>query len=427
MSKQVVVHKFGGASVKSADAVRNVALILKEQDDPKMIVVVSAMGKMTNKLEEIHNAWTLGNDWQIYLTEFKEFHKEIIDGLFEEEIDLLDPICDALYEHLQVEPSNSKAFEYDKIVAFGELLSTQIVESYLSSQGFASEWMDVRNVIITDNKHQDANVDWDKSGISSKVMQNHLESGLVDVLVTQGFIARSALGNTTTLGREGSDYSGAILAYLTNADSLIIWKDVPGMLNADPKRFNNTVILPRISYREAIELSYYGASVIHPKTIKPLQNKEIPLFVRSFSESLGKGTRIDASSEYDQDVPSYIYRAGQTLVSISPKDFSFIVEENLSDIFQVLSETGVRINLMQNSAISFSIVMDTDEGRRIALMNFLEARYNVRYNDGLKLLTIRHYDKSIMNELTTGSEILLEQRSRQTLRMALRDLPESVD
>lgn len=419
MSKKLVVHKFGGASVKDAEAVRNVASILKERSDEKMIVVVSAMGKMTNHLEKIHEARMEGASHTDLLEEFNSFHGDICSELFDEIPERISSTLEELSELLKEEASDQWNFEYDRVVSYGELVSTQIVETYLSGE-FSSEWMDVRNVIITDGKHRNASVDWDRSAISSKVMENHLEQADVDVLVTQGFIARSGIGNTTTLGREGSDYSGAILAYLTNAEALIIWKDVPGMLNADPKWFNNTVVLPQISYREAIELSYYGASVIHPKTIKPLQNKEIPLHVKSFVEPASSGTLIDANSEYDQDVASYIFRSGQTLVSISPKDFSFIVEENLRDIFHVLSDLGLRINLMQNSAISFSIVMDTNEGLRERLMNLLGAQYKVRYNDELELLTIRHYDKSIMDQLTAGYEVLLEQKSRETIRMAMR-------
>jgi aspartate kinase len=275
-------------------------------------------------------------------------------------------------------------------------------------------------VIRTNSDHRRAKVDWDRSQKQSGVLADHLNDSGVSIVITQGFIAGDKLGNTTTLGREGSDYSAAILAYLLDAEEVTIWKDVPGMLNADPRWFHNTVKLDKISFREAIELSYYGASVIHPKTIQPVKKKSIPLYVKSFMHPEESGSVIQESDDSDSLVPSYIFKPDQWLVSISPKDFSFIVEEHLTEIFEVLSKIGIKLNLMQNSAISFSFAVDADKRKIDRLLTRLSGSYKVRYNTGLQLLTVRHYDEQVIKELTKDKEVLLEQRSRSTVRMVLR-------
>lgn len=419
------VFKFGGASVKDADSVKNVARILKSFSGEKLIVVVSAMGKTTNKLEKIHINWRNGEDVDHQIAELRDFHLEIIHELHgkntEKEADL-NTYISQLESLLERDPSPEFDFDYDQIVAFGELISTKIVHSWLVKDDIPAEWVDVRHVIKTDNKHREANVEWTRSETAASVLKDHLEKEGTDVILTQGFIGSGKLGNTTTLGREGSDFSAAILAFLTNAVSVTIWKDVPAMLNADPKWFNNTIALEKISYREAIELSYYGASVIHPKTIKPLQNKRIPLFVKSFKDPESKGTVIQEDMDYDHRVPSYIFKPNQLLISISPKDFSFIVEENLRDLFDSFHHLGIHINLMQNSAINFSICIDTDQVLLEKLKSQLSKTYEVRYNENLELLTIRHYNKNTVNQLTTDKEILMEQKTRQTMRLVLRDL-----
>lgn len=421
----MLVFKFGGASVKDADAIRNVSKILSMYDEDKIVVVVSAMGKTTSKLEDILKVKDNDEDTGVLLEELTSYHDNILQELFREDDEIyqtIDSLMEELKEAIENITGGNKNLEYDKIVSFGELLSTSIVNAFLLRNDFKSEWMDVRNVIKTDGKHKGANVIWGKCKAGAEIMKDHLQEDQADILVTQGFIGSSPVSNTTTLGREGSDFSAAILAYLIDAEKVIIWKDVPGMLNADPKWFNNTVKLDAISYREAIELSYYGASVIHPNTIKPLQNKGIPLHLKSFSKPLDRGSVIQESMEYDSLVPSYIFKDNQILISISPKDFSFIVEENMSDIFQVLSDLDININLMQNSAINFSLVINNEKEKIDDLIDLLSSAYKVRYNEGLKLLTIRHYEQEIVNQLTANNEILLQQSSRNTKRLVLREV-----
>jgi len=418
------VFKFGGASVKSADSIENVARILRTYQNEKLVVVVSAMGKMTNRFEDLLHRWQQGLETDNLLEEIQRFHYDIAKGLFQDPQARVFTRLKELFEEIEQmignEPSGDFNFDYDQLVCFGEVLSTVIVFEYLQSSGFKAEWVDIRNIIKTDNRHREANVDWINSAKGAEILASHLAEEHVQLLVTQGFVGGSALGNTSTLGREGSDYSAAIIAYLADATSVTIWKDVPGMLNADPKWFANTVKLDKISYREAIELAYYGASVIHPKTIKPLQNKNIPLYVKSFFDPNAPGTVIQESMDYDKLVPSYIFKANQELVSISPRDFSFIVEENLSEIFQVLSEIGIKINLMQNGAINFSICVDENTEKLDRLRNMLSRKYEIKYNTGVELLTIRHHDPQILRQITAGYEVLVEQRTRSTLRMVLR-------
>lgn len=418
------VYKFGGASVKDASAVLNVGNILRSFSGDKLIVVISAMGKTTNALEEILELWMKKSDYTEKLINLKAYHVEIMEELKKanDQVDFsaISELFKELTEILKEEASEYYDFEYDRLVSFGELISTRIVEAYLKAHGLPVEWMDVRHVIRTNSEHRRAEVDWDRSQNQSSVLANHLNDSGVNIVITQGFIAGDKLGNTTTLGREGSDYSAAILAYLLDAEEVTIWKDVPGMLNADPRWFHNTVKLDKISFREAIELSYYGASVIHPKTIQPLKKKSILLYVKSFMNPEDKGSVIQESDESDSLIPSYIFKPDQWLVSISPKDFSFIVEEHLTEIFEVLSTIGININLMQNSAISFSFAIDADKRKIDRLLTRLSGSYKVKYNTGLQLLTVRHYDEKVIRELTKGKEVLLEQRSRSTVRMVLR-------
>lgn len=420
------VFKFGGASVRSVESIVNVAKILGDFKSDKLVVVVSAMGKMTNRFEDLLNRWQQGLETDSILEEIQKYHYDIAKGLFSDSnarvFSRLRELFEEIEDMIGNEPSNDFSFDYDQLVCFGEVLSTVIVYEFLHSSDFKSEWVDVRNVIKTDNRHREANVDWVKSAKGAEILAGHLAEEHVQVLVTQGFVGGSSLGNTSTLGREGSDYSAAIIAYLTDAESVTIWKDVPGMLNADPKWFANTVKLDKISYREAIELAYYGASVIHPKTIKPLQNKNIPLYVKSFNDPGAPGTIIQESMDYDKLVPSYIFKSNQELVSISPRDFSFIMEENLSEIFQILSKIGIKINLMQNSAINFSLCVDDNKDKLEQLRSLLSRKYEIRYNTNVELLTIRHHDPQILKQITQGYEVLVEQRTRSTLRMVLRKL-----
>lgn len=419
------VYKFGGASVKNADAVRNVKEIINRTDDDLM-VIISAMGKMTNALEKVVQHYTGGSATSKEFQEIKSFHDEIINDL-ELSIDeffmsLYERLFDKLATKLAEDPTSNYDYEYDQIVSFGELISTTIVSGYLNAQGVENEWIDARKVVRTDNTYREGKVDWEltRALFKSKTGAFYQNNNKRTICITQGFLGHTDTGQTTTLGREGSDYSAGIAAWSLDAESVTIWKDVPGMLNADPKYFNNTERLPKISFREAIELSYYGASVIHPKTIKPLQNKDIPLYVKSFLDPDAEGTVIQKDITADHLVPSYIFKNDQTLISISPKDFSFIVEGNLRDIFDALHTSKIKVDLMQNSAISFSICVTADQKKLEQLISLLNDEYEVRYNTDLQLMTVRHYNEEILKKLKSGKEVLLEQRSRHTTRFVMR-------
>lgn len=422
----MMVYKFGGASVCTAEAVKNAASILRGSDQEHLIVVQSAMGKMTNLLEELWVAWCDGGAVDGLLDRFEAFHLDIARELDLEDVQLeeLYRMFDALRVTVAEPPGGNHALAYDRVVAYGELAGTRLVAAFLHREKLPVEWLDARHLIITDSAHRNAIVDWERSKRGAEVVEAHLVEGERKIVLTQGFIARSSIGNTTTLGREGSDYTAAIFAYLLDADSVTIWKDVPGMLNADPKWFNNTVRIEELSYREAIELSYYGASVIHPKTIKPLQNKGIPLYVKSFVNPDEPGTVIRPEGQLKPQVPLYIFKPKQMLISISPRDFSFIIESNLRDIFEALSDMGIAVNLMQNSAISFSVCVDHDERKVDGFIQLMQGSYAVRYNKEVELWTVRHYDEKTVNALTQGKELLLEQRSRHTLRMVVRESEE---
>ncbi len=419
------VFKFGGASVKDADAVKNVVSILKHFSNDNIIVVVSAMGKVTNSLERLVNAvfYKKENPADI-LNEIKKYHFDIIEQLFPDKTHpVYDEISNTFVEldwAIEEEPNSDYDFEYDKMVCMGEIISTKIVNAYLIKSGINSKWWDVRDFIQTDNTYREGKVDWE---LTQTLVNNNLvpyfNTSKNSIVITQGFIGGTSENYTTTLGREGSDYTAAILAFTTNAESVTIWKDVPGVLNADPKYFNETQKLEQISYQDAIELAYYGVSVIHPKTIKPLQNKKIPLFVKSFIHPEDKGTVI-SEDQSPLPVPCFIFKTNQVLISISPKDFSFIVEENFSEIFNLFAERHVKINVMQNSAISFSLSVDNDERKLPDLIKTLQKDYRVLYNDNLELITIRYYDPATIDKLTIGKIILLEVRSRYTVQLVVK-------
>lgn len=419
------VFKFGGASVKDAFAVKNVASILSLFEGEKLTVIVSAMGKTTNKLENVVNSLKNQNrkEFAELIEELELFHEEILAALFPEKhfsiYNTIETIFDQLKDKINKPFSENTSFEYDQIVSLGEVISSHIVAAFLTEQRFSARWMDARQLVRTDTNYQEGKVDWLKTEllIQSKFLPEFSNS---NILVTQGFLGHTPEGFTTTLGREGSDYSAGIFAYCGNAESVTIWKDVPGMLNADPKYFEDTIKLDKISFKEAIELSYYGASVIHPKTIKPLQNKGIPLFVKSFNEPLAEGTIIQSSTSNDELVPSFIFKKEQTLYSFTPKDFSFIVEENLSDIFNQLSLAKAKINLMQNSALSFSILVDSQITSPATILNLFSTNYEVRYNESLELVTVRHYDDLTIERVTKNKEIILQQRTRHTARFVLK-------
>jgi len=417
------VYKFGGASVVNAQAVRNLAEIIKNANQKHLLIVISAMGKTTNKLEELSHAYVFGQEnTHELLEEIKTYHFDILNELFpDHQHPVYNDVANTFVEIewlLEEEANDAPDYIYDQIVSIGELLSTRIVAAYLSANGSPASWIDARNFIKTDNTYREGMVDWDKTGIEiRKSLIPVLEKGIA---VTQGFIGSTSENFTTTLGREGSDYSAAIFSACLDATALTIWKDVPGVLNADPKWFDQTERIPQLSYHDAIELTYYGATVIHPKTIKPLQNKNIPLYVKSFLHPEAVGTQINGENS-PLPVPSFIFKVNQVLISIFPKDFSFIIEENLSDIFNLFHQHKVKVNTMLNSAISFSVSVDHDEEKISNLIKDLSVLYKVKYNRGLELVTIRYYNQDTINRVTLNKDILLEVKSRHTCQMVMKN------
>jgi aspartate kinase len=417
------VFKFGGASVKDAAGIKNVTQIIQRYATSQVLIVISAIGKTTNKLEELTWAYLKNEDRANQLfEEIQAFHFDIMNSLFDDHKNpIFDEVANAFVEIewlLEEEASDDPGYLYDQIVSIGELVSTKIVAAYLNLSGTFSIWVDARSYIKTDNNYREANVIWDKT---EKEITQHLPSFLAKgVVVTQGFIGGTSENFTSTLGREGSDYSAAIFCACLNGESMTIWKDVPGVLNADPKWFDETEKIDQLSYHDAIELTYYGATVIHPKTIKPIQNKGIPLYVRSFIEPEVLGTAITAKPT-PIPVPSFIFKVNQALISIFPKDFSFIIEENLSQIFDSLHKNKVKVNTMLNSAISFSVSVDFDEQKINRLIKDLSETFKLRYNTGLELVTIRYYNQQTIDRVTVNKEVLLEVKSRHTCQMVMKD------
>jgi len=421
------VFKFGGASVKDSDAVRNVAAILKNFSNDNLVVVVSAMGKTTNALEKVVAAWHSKNsDLTGNLQEVSDYHEKITQALFPDTTHPIHTGFRTLLAQLQAVlnkdcPENFD-FAYDQVVSYGELFSTVILNHFLQSEGLKSNLHDARKLIRTDDNYREGKVDWAETAILiNKTLLPIFSMPDKQIVLTQGFIGSDSKGHTTTLGREGSDYSAAIFAYTLVADEMIIWKDVPGLLNADPKYFSITEMLASISYREAIELSYYGATIIHPKTLKPLQNKDIPLRVKSFVNPEGEGSLIYHDTSGDSLIPSFIFKVNQTLLSISPRDFSFIDERNLSEILGIFARLNIHIHLMQNSALSFSVCMDNDERRLKQLFEELGHKFKIRYNTGLELITIRHFDQATIDRvLEDDKTVLLDMRTRLTAQLVVK-------
>ena len=413
------VFKFGGASVNSTTAVRNMAEIVGVHKDEPLVVVVSAMGKTTNMLEQLVPGVRPTEEQPALLEQVRGYHLQIIQGLFPDAEHTVYNDFDRLFAQLQeqtAKPATSYNFDYDRTVCYGELISTTIVSHYLRSMGLENKWVDIRKVVRTNNHYREGIVDFNATKEASRVFQEANNM----MYVTQGFIAGTADGHTTTLGREGSDYSAAILSYCLNAESMTIWKDVPGFLNADPKYFPNTVKIEQIPYNEAIELAYYGASVIHPKTVKPIQNKNIRLHIKSFVTPAAEGSVIGPFETIKPLTPLYIFKNNQTLLSVLPKDFSFIAEDNLQTIFAALAELNIRVNLMQNSALSFSLCIDDNELLLEQLRQRLSSQFLLRYNRGLQLITIRYYTQQIIDTIVAGRPILLQQRSRTTTQLLVK-------
>lgn len=419
----MLVFKFGGASVKSADAVKNVGKVLNRYPDDQIAIVISAMGKTTNALEVItdHYFHRRGKELKKSFNDLKRYHIDIMNDLFPDPLHSAHQEINDLFEEMQSRMEKPHTlnydFDYDQIVPYGELLSTRIVSAWLNNTGIENRWMDIRRYLKSDNTYREGKINWE---LSSRLIKQTFHFKDTKLYITQGFLASTINDMTTTLGREGSDFTAAILAHILKADSVTIWKDVPGVLNADPKWFDDTIKLEKISYLDAIELAYYGATVIHPKTIKPLQNKNINLYVKSFLEPDKEGTLV-GNLNYDKLVPSFIFKMDQVLIRISPKDFSFIAEDNLETIFGYLSSYGVKINLMQNSAISFQICTNNEKRKVRSLIDDLEKDFRVSYETGLELITIRYFDQSTIDRVMINKELLLEQRFKQNIQLVVRD------
>jgi aspartate kinase len=414
------IYKFGGASVKDAEGIRNLFSIMKQEGFDKTLLVVSAMGKTTNAFElVVKNYFENKNELQYSINQIFEFHNTVLLELFLEKnhevFNDVKLIFDNLKEFLKRNKSPNYSFVYDQIVPCGEILSTKIISAFLNFSGVKSNWVDSRELIKTDSNYRDADIDWK---LSQKNISENIDKKKLNV--TQGFIGSNQNNFNTTLGREGSDYSAAIYAYCLNAQSLTIWKDVPGVLNADPRVFKNPILLDYISYTEAIELAFYGASVIHPKTLQPLQKKEIPLFVKSFLNPKGKGTAISRGIKIKPEVPCFIVKRNLNLLKLSSLDFSFIVEENISEIFQVLHENKMKVDLIQNSAISFSVCVYDKFNRLKELLSILKATFKVECVENVNLFTIRHFDEKSSNEILKNNELILEQRTDDVLQLIVR-------
>ncbi len=414
------VYKFGGASVKNALAVKNIAKVIQITECKNAVVVISAMGKTTNAMELIvKNYFENKSELQSAILEVINFHHEIIQELFGNDKHPVFNKIKILFEEIKGflawNKSPKYSFVYDQIVGYGELISTTIISEYLNEININNNWVDVRDFIKTDNNNRDAKVNWPltQEQISTNINTN-------TITITQGFIASDENNFTTTLGREGSDYTAAIFAYCLNASSTTIWKDVPGVLNADPRYFKETELLTKISYREAIELAFYGASVIHPKTLQPLQRKEIPLYVKSFINPTDEGTLVTKGNGITPTIPCFIVKKDQVLLKLSSLDFSFIVEDSISAIFKLFHDYKMKVDLIQNSAISFSVCLDNKFNKLPELLKTLKSKFKVTHYEGVSLFTIRHFNDKAITTLQEGKEVLLEQRTQETVQLVVK-------
>jgi len=414
------VYKFGGASVKDADGIKNLFSIVSFEKGP-LAIVVSAFGKTTNALERVLKAW-MANDisWKGNLEEIYSYHKSVTEDLLPGNISSLGKIdiqFAKLKEYLLSGRRSDYDMEYDQVVSYGEIFSTLIVSEYLGTRLNDVEWLDIREMLITDNRHRDAVVLWEESQAR---VRKAFDFSRKRVYVTQGFIGGTFTGHSTTLGREGSDYTAAIIGNMLDAEKVVVWKDVPGILNADPKWLPDAEKLEEISYREAVEMTFSGAKVIHPKTIKPLHNKNIPLHVKSFISPGAEGTIIMADAVLRKLLPVYIKKEEQILISILPKDFSFVMGESLGKIFHSFTLHGIKVNLVEASAVSINVCVDDERQKVDGLLAAFGSEYSAIYNENVEMLTIRHYTPAAINRITEGREILLEQKTRSTVRFVVR-------
>ncbi len=415
------IFKFGGASVKDAEGVKNVFEVLQKVGHEDVLIVISAMGKTTNALEVvIKNYFEKSNEFHASLQEVRKYHNQILLDLFDDEdhdvfFTVNSHFADLEY-FLRSNKSPNYNFVYDQVISFGEIVSTTIVSYYFNEQGLKNNWIDVRNFIKTDANYRDANVDWEQT---QKLISKGVKKKALNI--TQGFIGSDENNFTTTLGREGSDYTAAIFAYCLSAESVTIWKDVPGVLNADPRYFENAVLLNQISYREAIELAFYGASVIHPKTLQPLQKKEIPLFVKSFINPLLPGTSVSKGQDLEPKTSCFIVKKNQLLISLASIDFSFIMEENISEIFALLHKFKIKVSLIQNTAISFSVCVEDKYNNFNELKSVLSKKFKVSYNENVSLFTIRHFTKEAAEMVEKDKTVLVKQISRETMQVVTKE------
>ncbi|PKG43573.1 aspartate kinase [Psychroflexus sp. MES1-P1E] len=410
------VFKFGGASVKDAKGVRNVATVLETTGPKQKVVIISAMGKTTNKLETIISLYfSKSKDFSLAISELKNDHYEILDELFEDRSYPVYTKTNYFFDEMSIFFDRNKSpnydFVYDQVIGFGELISTSIVSYYLKSVGFDNVWHDCRNLIDTDDTYRDAEVNWENT--QQKIF-NHINKE--ELSITQGFIGSDSNNFSTTLGREGSDYTAGIFAYCLNAENVTIWKDVPGVLNGDPNVFENTKLLEQISYEEAIELAFFGASVIHPKTLQPLQQKEIPLFVKSFYNPKNTGTKVGKGKLISPLLPCFIVKKDLVFLSLSTLDFSFFVEENISEVFALFHKYQVKVDLIQNSAISFSVCVDNKFKNVDKLIDIFKAKFKVDHQKGVSLFTIRHYDNASIQHIVKDKTVLLKQSYKETIQ-----------
>jgi len=411
------IFKFGGASVKDAEGVRNLAAVLKTTGYDNTLIVASAMGKTTNAIETIiKNYFENKGELQSSIQDVIKFHNEILLNLFDNDSHLVFTDVKILFNEMAAFFKSNKSpdynYVYDQTIGYGELISTTIISHYLKGININNNWIDVRNFIKTDNYYRRANVAW---GATQTNITKNFNSNLLNI--TQGFLGSDANNFTTTLGREGSDYTAAIFAYCLNANSVTIWKDVPGVLNADPRYFDNAQLLNQISYREAIELAFYGASVIHPKTLQPLQRKEIPLHVKSFINPSAIGTCVSKGKTLEPEIPCFIVKKNQILISLSSLDFSYIVEENISEIFSLLHLYKMKVDVIQNSAISFSVCIEDIYNNLEKLLQHLKAKFKVTCYDDVSLYTIRHFNEGAIKELEKGKTVLLKQLTQKTVQI----------
>jgi aspartate kinase len=411
------VFKFGGASVKDANGVRNLLKVLEHEGTKDTFVIVSAMGKMTNAFEKVVHSYLYEKEnLKASVNYIEVYHTNIVKELFETGNPIfyeVKKLIDSLQDFLSQNTSEDYNYIYDQVVCYGELLSTKIINSFLEKHNVPNQWLDIRTIIKTDSNFRNATVDWEETKSNSEKLN------LSKLYVTQGFISSDKKNNTTTLGREGSDYTAGILAYCLAAESVTIWKDVVGVLNADPRVFDKTVLLENISYQEAIEMSFYGASVIHPKTLKPLENKRIPLFVRSFLDLGKSGTKVSKGISIVPKTPCFIVKENQILVSISTNDFSFMVEDNISEIFKLLHDYKLKVNLIQNSAISFSVCLEDNFSKFNQFYKELHSTFKIKYNTDLTLYTVRHFDETAVKSIENKGELFLKQSSRETIQLVI--------